>query len=210
MKEVNIGIIEDEPIVMESLQALFAKQSDLQIQHTARSVEAFLKLEALADVDILLLDINLPGMNGLEGMPLLKKEMPSAEIIMLTTYEDEEVIFKALCGGATSYISKRSNINHVLDAVRTVLAGGSYMSPYIARKVIQHFAPIKKEKKDEPLTPRQKQIVQALKEGYSYKMIANKYMISVNTVGDHIKAIYKKLQINSKGELFSKSLRGEI
>lgn len=209
MQKTNIAIIEDEPIVRESLTALFLKQPDIAVHTQAGSVEEFLEHKGLEDIRILLLDINLPGQSGLEGMRTLKKCMPNADIAVLTTYEDEDVIFKALCGGATAYISKRTPLPEVLSAVRTVLGGGSYMSPFIARKVMQYFAPVKKTREEE-LTPRQQQIVQALKDGYSYKMIAEKYMISVHTVGDHIKAIYRKLQINSKGELFSKGLKGEV
>ena len=205
MKKVNLGIIEDEAIVLESLIMLFGKQQDMSLHSTAKSVEDFLENNGIEDIDALLLDINLPGMSGLEGMRQLQQRMPKADIIMLTTYEDEQVIFKALCGGATSYISKRTPLDEVLVAVRTVVKGGSYMSPFIARKVIQYFAPEKKS--EEGLTPRQQQIVQALKDGDSYKMIADKFHISPHTVADHIKNIYRKLHVNSKGELLSKHIR---
>ena len=205
MKKVNLGIIEDEAIVMESLTMLFGKQLDMSLHSTARSVEEFLEHIAIEDVDVLLLDINLPGMSGLEGMKPLQDRMPNADIIMLTTYEDEQIVFKALCGGATSYISKRTPLDNVLTAVRTVVKGGSYMSPFIARKVIQYFTP--QQKSEEGLTPRQQQIVQALKDGDSYKMIADKFQISPHTVADHIKKIYRKLHVNSKGELLSKHIR---
>lgn len=204
MKKINVGIIEDEAIVMESLIMLFGQQHDISLHSSAGSVEAFLEHNGIEDIDILLLDIKLPGMSGLEGMRPLRERMPDTDIIMLTTYEDEHVIFKALCGGATSYISKRTSLDNVLVAVRTVSNGGSYMSPFIARKVIQYFSP--KQKSDEGLTPRQQQIVQALKEGDSYKMIADKLQISLHTVADHIKNIYRKLHVNSKGELLSKHI----
>ncbi len=187
---------------------LFSEQPDICLHSTAGSMEDFLKNESVGDIDILLLDIQLPGMSGLEGIRPLKELIPGVEIIILTTHEDEEVIFKALYAGASSYISKRTPIQKVLDAVRTVHRGGSYMSPFIARKVFQYFAPIKKE--EEKLTPRQKQIVQALVDGDSYKMIADKFLISNNTVADHIRTIYKKLHIHSKSELISKSFKGEI
>lgn len=208
MKKINLGIIEDERIVMDGLVMLFSEQPDICLHSTAGSMEDFLKNESVGDIDILLLDIQLPGMSGLEGIRPLKELIPGVEIIILTTHEDEEVIFKALYAGASSYISKRTPIQKVLDAVRTVHRGGSYMSPFIARKVFQYFAPIKKE--EEKLTPRQKQIVQALVDGDSYKMIADKFLISNNTVADHIRTIYKKLHIHSKSELISKSFKGEI
>jgi DNA-binding NarL/FixJ family response regulator len=208
VKKINLGIIEDERMVMDSLIMLFGEQQDISLHSTAPSIEAFLDQDSIQDVDILLLDIQLPGMSGLEGIRPLKELIPNLEIIILTTYEDEEIIFKALYAGAVSYISKRTSIQNVLDAVRTVHRGGSYMSPFIARKVIEYFAPSKKE--EETLTPRQKQIVQAVVDGDSYKMIADKLLISTNTVADHIRTIYKKLHIHSKSELISKSFRGEI
>ena len=208
VKKISLGIVEDERIVLDSLIMFFGEQLDICVHSTASSLEGFLEHDALQDLDVILLDIQLPGMSGLEGIKILKELNPNAEIIILTTHEDEEIIFKALYAGASSYISKRTPIQNVLEAVRTVHRGGSYMSPFIARKVIEYFAPKKKE--DEALTPRQKQIVQALVDGDSYKMIADKFMISANTVSDHIRTIYRKLHIHSKSELISKSYKGEI
>ena len=208
MKKINLGIVEDERIVMDSLIMLFGEQHDICLHSTASSIEDFLNNEALQDIDVILLDIQLPGMSGLEGIRPLKELIPNVDIIILTTHEDEEIIFKALYGGASSYVSKRTSIQNVLEAVRTVHRGGSYMSPFIARKVIEYFSPKKKE--EEALTPRQKQIVQALVDGDSYKMIADKFLITPNTVSDHIRTIYRKLHIHSKSELISKSFKGEI
>lgn len=208
MKKIALGIVEDERIVLDSLIMFFGEQPDICVHSSAPSLESFLQHEGLHDLDVILLDIQLPGMSGLEGIRVLKEINPNAEIIILTTHEDEEIIFKALYAGASSYISKRTPIQNVLEAVRTVHRGGSYMSPFIARKVIEYFAPKKKE--DEALTPRQKQIVQALVDGDSYKMIADKFMISSNTVADHIRTIYRKLHIHSKSELITKSYKGEI
>ena len=193
---------------MDSLVMLFDEQLDIRLHSTATSVEEFMEHEAIAEIDIILLDIQLPGMSGLEGIRFLKEVCPHAEIIILTTHDDEEVIFKALYAGASAYILKRTSIQNVLDAIRTVHRGGSYMSPYIARKVIEYFAPKKKE--EEALTPRQQQIVQALVDGDSYKMVADKFMISANTVAGHIRTIYRKLHIHSKSELITKSFKGEI
>lgn len=208
MKKINLGIVEDERIVMDSLIMLFGEQHDICLHSTALSMEEFLENDALVDIDIILLDIQLPGMSGLEGIRHLKELIPNVEIIILTTHEDEDIVFKALYAGASAYVSKRTSIQNVLEAVRTVFRGGSYMSPFIARKVIEHFAPKKKE--EDALTPRQQQIVKALVDGDSYKMIAEKFMISPNTVSDHIQNIYKKLHIHSKSELMSKSYKGEI
>lgn len=181
-------------------------QQDFTVLHQAASVEAYLDVLHLEDTDVILLDIGLKGgMTGLEGIKLLKQRFPKAEIIMLTTFDDADRVFKALCAGATAYLTKRTPFPKIAEAVRTVAAGGSYMSPTIARKVVEHFAPKKSE--HEALTPRQQQIADGIMEGLSYKMIADKLMITTETVRDHIKKIYRKLEINSKTELINKLRR---
>lgn len=206
---IHIAIIEDEPLVMESLKGLFATQEETIVCAASANVEALLEMEEVIAPHIILLDINLRGgMSGVQGIPLLKKKFPEAEIIMLTTFEDGDSIFRALCAGATAYLTKRASFDNILEAIHTVHQGGSYMSPTIARKVVEHFAP--KKNAEEILSPRQQQIVDGIVEGLSYKMIAAKLMVSTETVKDHIKNIYRKLQINSKGELIRMKLNGEI
>ena len=210
MKIIKLGIIEDESLVLDNLVLFFEHQSDVEVVATAGSIEEFLdnySPELL--IDIFLLDIGLPGISGLEGIRPIKNAVPKADIIMLTAFDDSDRIFKALCAGAVSYITKQTDLPTIKDALLKVHRGGAYMSPSIARKVINHFAPQKKKEK-EKLTPRQEQIVQGLVDGLSYKLIADKYMISVETVRDHIKKIYKKLHVNSKAEVIRKKLDGEI
>jgi DNA-binding NarL/FixJ family response regulator len=207
---IKLGIIEDEPLVRENLEIYLTSQANMEIVLSANSVEDFLEQEKyFKDIDILLLDINLPGMSGLEGIRHIKNGRPDIDIIMLTSYDDSDRIFKALCAGAVSYLSKRSDLKSIRDALQTVSGGGSYMSPSIARKVINHFAP-RRQDPEKKLTPRQEQIVQGLIDGLSYKLIADKYLISVETVRDHIKKIYKKLEVNSRTEVIKKKLDGEI
>ncbi|NND06291.1 MAG: response regulator transcription factor [Saprospiraceae bacterium] len=212
MGNVAVGIVEDEPIVRESLVTFFDDQHNLEVVCQVNSLEAFEQMYSDGSnsaPDVLLLDIGLPGMSGLEGIRVIKKITPDTDVIMLTTYEESETIFKALCAGACSYLSKRSSLSQILEAITVVSQGGSYMSPSIARKVVKYFSPSDHSKK-ELLTPRQQQIVSGLVEGLSYKMIADKYIISIETVRDHIKKIYKKLQINSKAELIRLSVDGDL
>ncbi len=212
MENINLAIVEDDVLVKESLESFLGINKAIQIKFVAESVEDFLhalKVTRKPEVDILLLDIGLPGMSGLEGIHYIKKKLPDIDIIMLTTFEEDDKIFKALCSGAVSYITKRTPLVKIQEAIFTIHRGGSYMSPSIARKVINYFSPKPKENKTN-LTPRQLQIVQAIVDGLSYKMIADKFSISTNTVRDHIKKIYRLLEINSKGELIRKSLDGEI
>ena len=206
---IRIGIIEDEGLVLKSLTTLIESRLELKLVATSCTVEDFLD-QALGEVpEVLLLDINLPdGMSGLEGISHLHKRFPNMEIIMLTTFDDSERVFKALCAGATAYLTKRTPFQKVVEAITTVHRGGSYMSPSIARKVVRHFAP--KRGDSVTLSPRQSQIAEGILQGLSYKMIANQLLISTETVKDHIKKMYKKLSINSKAELMAMKMRGEL
>ena len=206
---VKVGIIEDQALVVESLSTLIETHPELELAHTSHRVEDFLDYGLSEPPNVILLDIGLPGgMTGLEGISHLKKAYPDAEIIMLTTFDDSSRVFKALCAGASAYLTKRTAFPKIAEAIITVSRGGSYMSPAIARKVVDHFAP--KKKHEAVLTPRQAQIADALVEGMSYKMIADKLMITQETVRDHIKKMYRKLQINSRGELISMRVKGEL
>lgn len=208
---IYLGIIEDEKLVRENLEEFMGAQSDVKIVISTDSVEAFLRRFSVGTpLNMLLLDINLPGMTGLEGIRHIRGKCPDADIIVLSAYDDSDKVFKALCAGAVSYISKRTSLPNIREALNTVYQGGAYMSPSIARKVVDYFAPSKKDDEDHRLTGRQEQVVQGLVDGLSYKMIADKYLISVETVRDHIKKIYKKLQVNSKAEVIRKKLDGEI
>ena len=148
-------------------------------------------------------------MSGLEGIRHIRQKLPEADIVMLTTFEEDKNIFKALCAGACSYISKRTSLMKIQEALFIINRGGSYMSPSIARKIAKHFMP-KAPKEKDLLTPRQIQIVDGLVEGLSYKLIADKLSISIDTVRDHIKRIYRTLEVNSKAEVIRKSLNGDI
>ncbi len=208
MKPIPLAIVEDDPIIRESLRTFLGGDPQFDLLYTAVSIEDFLQaLETDSRIvpSIILLDIQLPGMSGIEGIPSIKKLRPGVDVIMLTTFEESEKIFAALCAGACSYLSKRVSLVTIRDALLTVHRGGSYMSPSIARKVVEHFAPVPK-KEDGPLTSRQQEIVDCIVNGLSYKMTADKLGISLDTVRTHIKNIYQALEINSKGELIRRSL----
>lgn len=212
MENIKLAIIEDDPIIKESLESYMGINPAIQIVTVQMSVEDFLlhvEREGQPKIDVLLQDIGLPGMSGIEGIPHVKAIYPNLDIIMLTTFEEGEKVFAALCAGACSYISKRTSLAKIREAIFTVHRGGSYMSPSIARKVTQFFIPKAKPKKT-PLSKRQQEIVQGLVDGLSYNKIAEKLYISPNTVRDHIKKIYKLLEVNSKAEVIRKSLEGEI
>lgn len=210
MKAINLAIIEDDLVVQESLNDFFDSLPNIECLLISPSVEDFLKAHSNLNKtpDVLLLDINLLGMSGIEGIPLILDKLPKVDIIMLTTFEDNDSIFKALCAGACSYLSKKTRLKKIQEAVEVVYDGGSYMSPSIARKIVNNYAP----KRNQPsgLTPRQKEIVDEIVAGKSYKMIADHLFVSLDTVRSHIKNIYKTLEINSKAELIKKSYDNEI
>ena len=210
MSLIKLAIIEDDLLIQESLNDFFVAQPHIDCIQISASVEDF--LIALKDLErtpeVILLDINLLGMSGIDGIPLILNELPKVDIIMLTTFEDNDSIYKALCAGACSYLSKKTPLKKILEAVEVVYNGGSYMSPSIARKIVNAYAP--KRNKSDLLTPRQKEIVTGIVDGKSYKMIANDLFVSLDTVRSHIKNIYKALEINSKAELIKKSYDNEI
>lgn len=209
LNKITVSIIEDEPLVLSSLEGLIGNQPGMEKTVSSRTVESFLSALHHQAPDIILLDIGLKGgMSGLEGIRPLKKKFPSVEIIMLTTFDDADRVFKALCGGASAYLTKRTPFPRIVEAIKTVHQGGSYMSPTIARRIVDHFAPTHNQ--FSLLTPRQNQITEAIVEGLSYKLIADKLLISKETVRDHIKKIYRKLQINSKAELIKMKMSGEL
>ena len=210
MEDIKLAIIEDDAVIKESLETFMVEHPSIEITASVTSVEDFLELAQSIDkpkANVLLLDIGLPGMTGIQGIYHIRKNYPDLDIIMLTTFEEDEKIYDALCAGACSYLSKRTPLIKIREAVFTVYRGGSYMSPSIARKIAERFMP--KPKKEE-LSERQKQIVQALVDGLSYKMIADKLNISLDTVRDHIKRIYRTLEVNSKIEVIKKVMDGEI
>lgn len=212
MSVIRIGLIEDQPMVIDNLTAFFEQLPIFQLVVSVSSIEDFKNEGSVSlPIDILLLDIGLPGMSGIDGIPIIRKIDPTIDIVMLSSHEDSDRIFKALQAGAIGYISKKSSLLQIKEAIEIIYRGGSYMSPTIARKVIGFFAPKPKNIKEYSLlTERQQQIVEGLAEGLSYKMIAGRHSISLETVRDHIKKIYKKLGVNSKAEVISKKLKGEI
>lgn len=209
MQQISLAILEDDTVVQESLQTFFNLHSEIDIVAIAPSVEDFLEqLNTLKDLPkILLLDINLSGISGLKGIPLIRKELPNVEIMMLTTFEETDSIFKSLTLGACSYMSKRTSLQKILEAIHIVNNGGSYMSPAIARKIVNYYTPKSPKQK---LTKRQQEIVEGIVIGKSYKMIASDLFVSIDTVRSHIKNIYKALEIHSKAELIRKSYNNEL
>ncbi|MEO9887633.1 MAG: response regulator transcription factor [Balneola sp.] len=207
-----IGIVEDNIKIRDLIQRYLDMQEDMDCPVAKDSVEEMLEyLEKHQAPDVMLMDIQLPGMSGIKGMEIIKSKYPDIDIIMLTIYHDSHKIFDSLKAGASGYLLKHTSLPEIKESIDNLLKGGAPMSPQIARKVITHFndqAPQKNP--DSMLTDREQDIVNGLVDGLSYKLIADRFDISIDTVRAHIRNIYKKLHVNSKAEVIAKSLRGEI
>jgi DNA-binding NarL/FixJ family response regulator len=152
------------------------------------------------------MDIGLPGLSGIEGVKLLKDELPSTDFIMLTIQEDDDSVFNSLCAGATGYLLKDTPPHDLLQSIKEVKKGGSPMSPSIARRIINSFKP----NPVNPLTKREIEILEKLCDGENYKSIADSLFVSGHTVRAHIKSIYRKLQVNSRGEAVKKAIKDKL
>lgn len=207
-----VGIVEDNKKIRDLIQRYLDMQEELSCPVAVDSVEEMLDyLEEHDAPDVILMDIQLPGMSGIKGITLIKEKYDDVDIIMLTVYHDSHKIFNALRAGASGYLLKHTSLPEIKESILKLVDGGAPMSPQIARKVINHFqenAP--KKDSDSDLTPREHDIVNGLVDGLSYKMIADRYDISIDTVRAHIRNIYRKLHVNSKAEVIAKSLKGEI
>jgi DNA-binding NarL/FixJ family response regulator len=210
--KIRVAIVEDNSRVRSSLARLIALSDgfDCVSQHATGE-------EAVADLpkmkpDVILMDINLPGINGVECVRQLKPVLPATQVMMLTVYENTDLIFQALSAGATGYLLKQTPPGELLDAVREVHGGGSPMTGHIARKVVASFVQSGSSSRDfENLTPREKEVLDHLAKGFLYKEIAETMGISYDTVHTHIRKIYEKLHVRSRTEAVAKHLsRGPV
>ncbi len=208
---VSIVIFDDNPGRRESLRMLLDSRENFLVTGEfpdCSNVKA--EIEKLRP-DVVLMDIQMPQVNGIEGVRIIKEFFPDVHVIMQTVFEDDEKIFDAMRFGASGYILKKTDPQQIIVAIEDVLNGGSPMTPSIATRVI-HFFRKQNDKRPEQygLSDREAEILQYLVDGLSYKMIADKVNISYNTVNSHIKKIYDKLQVHSVSEAVSKAIRNNI
>lgn len=212
MEKVIIHIVEDNKVIRDSVSKFISFHEEFEMGEIAISADAFLlkTIQRPTEItQILLLDIGLPGTSGIEAIPLILDKYPDLNIVMLTTYEEEDLILKALCSGACSYISKKATLEDIVEALRIVAKGGSYMSPSIAREIVNHLMGGRVSKAT-ILSDRQKEILERLVDGKSYHTIAAELFISVETVRTHVKKMYKVLHVNNKTEAITQYMLGYI
>ncbi len=210
---INVAIIEDNKTIREGLSSLVNGTEGFNCKGSYPDCESFLTdLESLR-VDVVLMDIGLPGMNGIEGVKKAKQINPDINILMLTIYEESEIVYDALCAGAYGYLVKKTPPARLLDAIKEVYEGGSPMSSRIARQVITSFQNYKDGNVVESqynLGNREKEVLHSLANGSNYQEIADELFISVDTVRHHIRNIYKKLQVHSQSEAVAKAIRKKL
>ncbi len=205
-------VFDDNKRICDSLKMLFTSHSEFEWQGAYENATVALEMVESYSPDVILMDIGLPQINGIEATSAIKKKFPDKVIMMLTIFDDDDKVFDAVCAGASGYIVKSRSLTHLVKAVKVAHAGGAPMTPAIARKVLhliqQKNAPADAKAFD--LTDREKEVLKHLVDGSSYKMIAVKMTIAYDTVHSHIKHIYKKLQVNSVSEAVSKALRNRL
>lgn len=208
---IFVGIVEDDQEIRNGIVSFLSKQPGFVCDLAVGSVEELLaSLSSENSPQVLIMDLGLPGMSGVEGISFVKSRYPEMDIVVFSVYNDPKKIFDSLCAGATGYLLKNTPFSELKEGIELLAKGGSPMSPQIARKVIDFFQPAKKIEKVSPLSDKEKEIVVGLVDGLSYKLIADRLSISIETVRFHIKNIYRKLHVHGKAEVITKSLRGEI
>jgi DNA-binding NarL/FixJ family response regulator len=212
---LRITIFDDNKNMRESIALLLKTEKEFEVVGAFSNV-----LECIEDIrrsrpEVVLMDIEMPGMTGIEAMKLIKKEFPDVLILMQTVFEDDERVFDSICAGASGYILKNHLNTRLIDSIKELQFGGSPMSPSIARKVLTKMQQIPVPAKEEALvdyhlTKREKEVLACVVNGLSYKMIADHLFISYETVRTHVKKIYEKLHVASISEVVSKAIHQKI
>lgn len=205
-RHTKICIVEDNEVVKDGFALLIGSINEYDVINTYTNCEDAIKNIHKDQPDIILMDIKLPGMSGIEGTARIKKILPEVKIIVITVHENSELVFEALCAGACGYITKNSNYASLLDAIDEANSGGAPMSSNIARMVVESF----QKNQNSPLTARETEVLELIYKGKSYSVIANELFIHKETVKSHIKNIYFKLQVHSKADAIEKALKNKL
>ena len=211
MSFIRVAIVEDDDEVRNSMKEFLATTDDLLCEAAFSRAEDLVKQFRTMDVDVVVMDISLPGMNGIQCVSELKPKRPEVQFLMCTSHGDAEKTFDSLCAGATGYLVKNSSPEQLFSAIRDIHGGGSPMSAQIARLVVNSFPVHNQNTKPlETFTTREQEILHALAKGYQYREIAEKLLISIDTVRTYLRKIYEKLQVHSKVEALNKIFPKDI
>lgn len=204
----TIWIIEDHTAFRRTLARVLNSELGLKCSRDFDSCEKALAALARDDApDLILLDVGLPGMSGLEGIRLIKEKSPKSLVVILTVFEDDEKVFQAICAGASGYLLKTSSATDITQALRDALDGGSPMNPRIARRVLEMFSRLAPKQGDYGLSDREKEILQLMVTGLIKKEIADKLSLSIHTVDTYLRRIYEKLEVNTRTGAVAKALK---
>jgi len=208
---ICISIFEDNDSLRKSLSHLFTYEQEFVLCGSFSNCNTIEEHLAEYMPEMILMDIDMQGTSGIEGLKKALIFTPEIIVVMFTVFEDEDKIFDALCAGARGYILKKISNEKLLEALKDIYNGGSYITPLVARKVLHKFSkPQQEVKKEYNLSTRENEVLKLLSEGYSYKMIAAKCQVTLDTIRHHIKNIYQKLQVNSNVEAVKKALQKKI
>jgi len=205
---INVALVEDNDDLRQALSKYIDSQEDMKCVAALGNLHNVISEFRNHRPDIVIMDIGLPNISGIDGVNIVKENFEHIEIIMFTVFDDNDNIFDAIKAGASGYLLKKSSPQEIIDAITELAKGGVPMTACIARKVIHFFqkAPVN-QKKEYQLTARESEILHGLVEGMSYKKLAEKHFVSISTIRTHIQHIYEKLHVNSKAEAVSKVLR---
>ena len=210
-RPVELWMIEDNHAFRSTVARLLNQTADIRCTHSFPACEDALNLlQTGAMVDVMLLDVELSGMNGIDCLKKIKAISPVTRVIMLTVFEDHERVFRAICAGASGYLLKASPFDRIVESVHQVMAGGSPMSPRVATSVLEMFTRMAGPKKDFGLTEREREVLELMKEGLTKKEIAGRLELSFHTVDDYLRNIYAKLHVHSQAGAVAKAMKHEL
>jgi DNA-binding NarL/FixJ family response regulator len=201
----RIILVEDDNIIRNAFVTLIQQSGDYTVVNAYSNAEAAIKNAKDDAADICLMDIELPGMNGIEAIPKMKALSPNTQVVVVTVYENDELVFKALCEGASGYLTKNMPPQKLIDSLKELENGGAPMSTNIARMVVSSFH----KNRQSPLTARELEVLELLSSGKSYSTIADQLFVDKETVKSHIKNIYLKLEVHSKAEAIEKAKKSK-
>ncbi len=210
MNYIRIAIFEDNNDLRDSLEMIIESVPEFQLAGSFSNAQRLIPKIEQGRPDVVLMDINMPGISGIEAVAHIHELYPQIKIVMQTIFDDDDKVFASLCAGASGYVLKNTAPERLLKAIREVAEGGAFFTPSIAKKVLSNFQSNQATPEYINLSEREKEILQHLVSGLSYKMIAEKCFISFETVHSHIKKIYEKLHVNSKGEAVAKAIRNRL